>query len=35
MALMLGPSGANLVQQFAGEVSGTGPSRAAPTGARW
>jgi hypothetical protein len=27
MALMLGPSGANLVQQFAGEASGTGPSR--------
>ena len=29
MALMLGPVGANLVQQFAGEASGTGPSRSA------
>src|SRR5438270_687466 len=29
MALMLGPSGANLVQQFAGEAGGTGPSRSA------
>jgi hypothetical protein len=29
MALMLGPVGANLVEQFAGEASGTGPSRSA------
>jgi hypothetical protein len=29
MALMLGPSGANLVKQFAGEANGTGPSRSA------
>ncbi len=29
MALMLGPVGANLVQQFAGEASGTGPNRSA------
>jgi len=29
MALMLGPAGANLVQQFAGEANGTGPSRSA------
>lgn len=29
MALMLGPVGANLVEQFAGEASGTGPNRAA------
>ena len=29
MALMLGPSGADLVQRFAGEASGTGPSRTA------
>lgn len=29
MALMLGPTGANLVQQFAGEASGTGPNRSA------
>src|ERR1700712_2857757 len=31
MALMLGPAGANLVQQFAGEVTGT----AAPRSAYW
>ncbi|MBW4041908.1 MAG: hypothetical protein HIU86_07235 [Acidobacteria bacterium] len=29
MALMLGPAGANLVQQFAGEVTGTGKPRSA------
>jgi hypothetical protein len=29
MALMLGPAGANLVKQFAGEASGAGPTRAA------
>jgi hypothetical protein len=29
MALMLGPAGATLVEQFAGEASGTGPSRSA------
>jgi ribosomal protein L11 len=29
MALMLGPAGANLVQQFAGEVTGTGQPRSA------
>ena len=29
MALMLGPVGANLVQQLAGEASGTGPTRSA------
>jgi hypothetical protein len=29
MALMLGPSGANLVKQFAGEAAGTGPTRTA------
>lgn len=29
MALMLGPAGASLVQQFAGEVNGTGPGRSA------
>jgi ribosomal protein L11 len=29
MALMLGPAGANLVQQFAGEIAGTGKPRSA------
>jgi hypothetical protein len=29
MALMLGPAGASLVKQFAGEAAGTGPSRSA------
>lgn len=29
MALMLGPAGASLVQQFTGEVNGTGPGRSA------
>jgi hypothetical protein len=29
MALMLGPAGANLVQQFAGEITGTGKPRSA------
>lgn len=29
MALMLGPSGANLVKQFAGEAAGNGPTRTA------
>jgi hypothetical protein len=29
MALMLGPAGASIVQQFAGEVTGSGPTRGA------